>query len=284
MVVEQAVRGDGRVVQVGALAVAVGERAAGLLDDRPSRRRGRTAPARSASTARSMRALGDQHVLPEVAEAAGAVRAAAASATSAPVRPASSQPVGERDATCASSSAATVDTRHGRSVGERRRGRAPPTSDGCERRRRHHADDRPVRRRASARSAWPTPGCRARSWTCRRSGRSPIATANRRRRPAPCSSPNRPSSGRCARRRCGDRRLGLAVGLGDLGVVGLPVEVERSLLVVRQRDRVGDRRPVRAPSARSAARSRSIGHLREVRVGASRAARRCPRRRRGRGS
>ena len=47
-------------------------------------------------------------------------------------------------------------------------------------------------------------------------------------------------AGRCAATSAADGRLRLAVGLGDLRVVGLPVEAERSLVVVRQRDRIGD--------------------------------------------
>ena len=37
----------------------------------------------------------------------------------------------------------------------------------------------------------------------------------------------------------GDGQLGIAVGLGDLGAVRLPVEVERAVRVVRQRDGSG---------------------------------------------
>ena len=58
----------------GALAVPVGERAAGLLDD--DHHRGEVVRLQADGVDREVdRALGDEHVLPEVAEAAGAVAA-----------------------------------------------------------------------------------------------------------------------------------------------------------------------------------------------------------------
>ncbi len=64
---EQAVGADRRVVQERRLAVAVGECAAGRLDDRLQR--GEVVRSDADRVDRDVeRSLGDQHVLPEVAE------------------------------------------------------------------------------------------------------------------------------------------------------------------------------------------------------------------------
>ncbi len=61
---------DRGVVLVGRLAVAVGERATGLLDDHPDR--GHVVDRDADRVDRHVDgALGDEHVLPEVAEARG---------------------------------------------------------------------------------------------------------------------------------------------------------------------------------------------------------------------
>ena len=56
----------------------------------------------------------------------------------------------------------------------------------------------------------------------------------------PCSSPSSPSSGRRIETTVGNRRFGISIGLGDLGVVRLPRQVERALFVQRQGDAIGD--------------------------------------------
>ena len=206
---------------------------------------------------------------------------ACCSATSSSAQPGSSHPVGERHADLGLVEPA--DGRHAArpAAGERAEpaGRPPPPA---ERRRRHDADDRPVSTCVSAINVAHTGMPRTKldvpsiGSMIQRHGDVGVADE-------PCSSPNKPSSGRCGQHLDGDRRLRLAVGLGDLGVVGLPVEVERSLLVVRQRDRDRRSRPVRGRTTsrrrgrdRSAHRGNSGG--RRSRSAAS------PRRRPDRGS
>ena len=147
-------------------------------------------------------------------------------------------------------SAMRVDRRHAArpAVGERARRRATPTSAGpapapTRRRRRRR------RRRGRGRSASPTPGCRGRSPTCRRSGRRSTATASPGRRP--CRAPRRAGRwcGRVGGEAIGDRRLGAAVERGDLGVVGLPVVRDLARRERRQRDA---RRRASASSSASA--------------------------------
>ena len=77
VVMQQPVRRDGRVAQEGALAMAIGERATGLLDD--DHHRGEVVRRQADGVDGQIDGpLGDQHVLPEVAEAAGPVGAVAA--------------------------------------------------------------------------------------------------------------------------------------------------------------------------------------------------------------
>ena len=123
-------------------------------------------------------ALGDEAVLPEVAEARGPGGLPGPGRRGAGVSPRSSQPSFERDADLGVGE--RVDRRHPArpAVGERARRRATPTTAGpapapTRRRRRRR------RRRGRGRSASPTPGCRGRSPTCRRSGRRSTATASR---------------------------------------------------------------------------------------------------------
>ena len=180
-VVEHAVGRDRGVVLVGGLTVAVGEHAARLLDDRRGPRPRRTIAMPTASIGHVDRALGDEHVLPEVAEPTGSPAALLQF----------DEPAGQTEPV------PTVVERHAHlGVGEcrrrprrgsaarrrTRRGRGPPTTAD-----RAPAPTPPRRpRRASTMGerdqASPTPGCPARSRTCRRSDRRSTATVSRRRR------------------------------------------------------------------------------------------------------
>ena len=95
------------------VAVAVGERAAGLLDEQPD---GGEVVGRHADGVDGdvEGALGDEAVLPEVAEAAGPAGVLARGRRAAGVRPRSSQPALSVTLTWASARRSTVETRHAR--------------------------------------------------------------------------------------------------------------------------------------------------------------------------
>ena len=229
------------------------------------------------------RALGHEHVLPEIAEAAGPVRALL-QRDQLVGEPRLVPSGGERDAHLRLVELRRRSTRG--TAGRRRTRRDPrrPTSAG----RSAGAETTPttgpwstwVRAIRVAHTGMPRTKLEVPSIgsITQRHGESALPTR-------PCSSPNKPSSGRSGDDLGGDRRLGLAIGLGHLGAVGLPVEAERSLLVVRQRDGVGDvgqfeaERQVRGEVAVA-----SGDVIAGIRAAASPAARQCLRRPRRRGS
>ena len=175
----------------------VGEAPAGLLDDHLG---GGEVPGVGPGVHGDVdQALGDQAVVPEVAERRGS-----------PSTPASGRASGPGARWCASRSRSVVD---GVGVGEvadarhRDAARPPPRGRGrwCGRRRRRRptsagrARARSPRRRwggrpRRGRSASPTPARRGRSSWCRRSGRAP--TRGRAPSSPPRSSPSTASSGR----------------------------------------------------------------------------------------
>ena len=228
-------------------AVAIGERAAGLLDHH--HHRGEVVGLQADGVDREIhRALGHEHVLPEVAEPAGPVRGLLQL----------HQFVGETEVvpaganvthTCASSSAATSET-----CSRRPSANAPSPLAAHQRRPIAGADTTPT---TAPWSAWVSAISVAHTGMPRTKLLVPSigSTIQRhglsRRRPAPCSSPNRPCVRPLLEHGVRDGGLGVAVGLGDLGAVRLPVEAERAVRVVRQRDR---RRRGRPAGWRTAAR------------------------------
>ena len=136
LVVEHTVGRDRGVVLVGRLTVAIGEHAPGLLDDHPDR--GHVVDRDTDGVDRHVDgAFGDEHVLPEVAEPAGAP--AALLQLDEPAGQTEPVPaVVERDAHLGVGDVGDVETRAASPVGERPElaGRPPPPA---ERRRRHHA-------------------------------------------------------------------------------------------------------------------------------------------------
>ena len=197
--VQQPVGADRRVVAVRRHALAVGERPAGLLDEQAHG--GDVVGGDPDGVDGDVEGtLGDEGVLPEVAEAADSPRVARRGRR-APASGRGVPAVVERDADLGVGDGWRPSTRG--TAARRRTSRRPPSPTSAGRAPAPTRRRRRRRRRGRGRSASPTPGCRGRSPTCRRSGRRSTPTATTRH---PTVRAPRRAGGGAAGRRPGARR------------------------------------------------------------------------------
>ena len=210
-VVDEPVRADDRLARPRRAAVPCADPPAGLLDEH--RERGVVVQRERRVDRRVERALGDEDVLPEIADAARVPD----------VRLERGEVAGER-----ARRRRGVEARDRRDPDRAcrprtRPRRAPPTSAArapAPRRRRRSAP-----RRARARSASPRRGCRARSSVSRRSGRGSSGRRPRRRPPPRRARPRpgaRRRSARAGRARPPGRRRSPASGRASSPHAGRP--------------------------------------------------------------